>query len=380
MAAKRTLTNADVIAWAIDESGYGDDELAGKLSATGVDTEVVAAWRRGDTTPTTGQLTALAETLRRPRSLFYLPQPPKRSMAASLRRTTGSRSRSLSPTERFALREAQRRQRFVSDLLSGSAVVEIPTASVDMSPHQAAAPLQEWSGVPLNAQRSWRSDREAYRAWRSALEAKRILVMELQLGRAGLRGFALSDPYAPVVGVNTAQNEAARCFTLWHETAHLSLEAEASSCLDPTSGEDSDVERWCEATASAVLMPRESVESLLKRRPQLRGFELVTAAAAEFRTSLRAAALALMRIAPDLGDLYRVVEQEAPLQDHAKQGGGRGGGQPRSARRLRESGRVAAQVLVEALAEDRISELEARRILKLDGEELSQFSTLVRES
>ncbi len=379
MAAKRTLTNADVIAWAIDESGYGDGELAGKLSKAGVDTEVIADWRCGDRTPTSGQLTALAEALRRPRSLFYLPHPPKCSMAASLRRTAGSRSRSLDPTERFALREAQRRQRFVSDLLSDGAVVELPTASVDLSPHQAAAALREWSEVPLNVQRSWRSDREAYRAWRSALEAKRILVMELQLGKTGLRGFAISDPYAPVVGVNTAQNEAARSFTLWHETAHLSLEAGAS-CLDPTSGEDSDIERWCEATASVVLMPSESVESFLKRQPQLRGFELVTAAAAEFRTSLRATALALMRIEPDLGDLYRMVEQEAPLQDHAKQSGGRGGGQPRSARRLRESGRVAAQVLVQALAEDRISELEARRILKLDGEELSQLSTLVRES
>lgn len=379
MAAKRTLTNADVIAWAIDESGYGDDELAGKLSKAGVDPAVIATWRCGDTTPTSGQLTALAAALRRPRSLFYLPQPPKRSMAASLRRTTGSRSRSLEPTERFALREAQSRQRFVSDLLSGSAVVELPTASVDMPPQQAAAALREWSELPLSAQRSWRTDREAYRAWRSALEAKRILVMELQLGKTGLRGFAISDPYAPVVGVNTAQNEAARSFTLWHELAHLSLEAEAS-CLDPTSGEDSVIERWCEATASAVLMPRESVESFLKRQPQLRGFELVTAAAAEFRTSLRATALALMRIEPDLGDLYEMVEQEAPLQDHTTQSSGRGGGQPRSARRLRESGRVAAQVLVEALAEDRISELEARRILKLDGEELSQLSTLVRES
>lgn len=379
MAAKRTLTNADVIAWAIDESGYGDDELAGKLSKAGVDPAVIATWRCGDTTPTSGQLTALAAALRRPRSLFYLPQPPKRSMAASLRRTTGSRSRSLEPTERFALREAQSRQRFVSDLLSGSAVVELPTASVDMLPQQAAAALREWSELPLSAQRSWRTDREAYRAWRSALEAKRILVMELQLGKTGLRGFAISDQYAPVVGVNTAQNEAARSFTLWHELAHLSLEAEAS-CLDPTSGEDSVIERWCEATASAVLMPRESVESFLKRQPQLRGFELVTAAAAEFRTSLRATALALMRIEPDLGDLYGMVEQEAPLQDHTKQSSGRGGGQPRSARRLRESGRVAAQVLVEALAEDRISELEARRILKLDGEELSQLSTLVRES
>lgn len=379
MAAKRILTNAAVIAWAIDESGYDDGELAGKLSKAGVDTEVIAAWRCGDMSPTSGQLTALAEALRRPRSLFYLPQPPKCSMAASLRRTAGSRSRSLDPTERFALREAQRRQRFVSDLLRDGAVVDLPTASVDLSPHQAAAALREWSEVPLNVQRSWRSDREAYRAWRSALEAKRILVMELQLGKTGLRGFAISDPYAPVVGVNTAQNEAARSFTLWHETAHLSLEAEAS-CLDPTSGEDSDIERWCEATASVVLMPSESVKSFLKRQPQLRGFELVTAAAAEFRTSLRATALALMRIEPDLGDLYRIVEQEAPLQDHAKQSGGRGGGQPRSARRLRESGRVAAQVLVEALAEDRISELEARRVLKLDGEELSQFSTLVKES
>ena len=378
MASKQTLTNNDVIAWAIEESGYNDADLAGKLSKKGIDVGVIEDWRTGTRTPTAGQLTELAKVLRRPRLLFYLPQPPTRSVAANLRETGGSRGRSLTPSERFALREAQRRQRFVSDLLSGAAVVEIPAVSADDLPEPVAATLRKWSGVSVDAQRGWRDDREAYRAWRSSLEEKRILVMELQLGKEGIRGFALSDSYAPVVAVNTAQNEAARSFTLWHEIAHLCLKAEAS-CLDPAADEHSEVERWCEEVASAVLMPPALLEAFLAERARLQGFNLVAAAAKEFRTSLRAAAIALMRIRPGLWDLYRIVEAEAPFQDHEKQGGGRGGGQPRAARRLRESGRVASQVLVDALAEDRISELEARRILKLDGEELSQLSTLIRE-
>lgn len=379
MAATGTLTNPEVIAWAIEESGYADTDLAAKLSKTGVDVETIKAWRSGGTTPTRGQLTQLADILRRPRALFYLPHPPDRSTSAKLRRAIGSRSRSLDPQERFALREAHRRQRFIAGLLCDGPIVEVPTASLEEPVQQAAAVLREWSGVSISSQRKWKNDREAYLAWRSSLEQRRILIMELPLGKAGFRGFALSDEYAPAIGVNTAQNDSARSFTLWHEVAHLSLNVEAS-CLDPTSAEDSETERWCEETASAVLMPLEIVEAFLGEHMQLTGFELVTAAAREFRTSLRATALALTRAESGVGDLYRIIEEEVPFRDHEKPRRGGGVGLPRYRRRLSEVGRIASRSLVDALAEDRISELEARRILKLDGGELSQLSTLIRGS
>ena len=379
MAAKRTLTNHEVIAWAIDESGYADAELADKLSKTGVDADLLAAWRSGGTTPTKGQLTGLARALRRPTALFYLPRPPEQSMPASLRRTPGAAGRQLIAEERFALREAQRRQRFVSKLLQESERVAVPQSSRDQQPSEAAAVLLEWSGVSADDQRAWKDDREAYLAWRSALEEQRLLVMELNLGNAGLRGFAIADEYAPTIAVATAQNTAARSFTLWHEVAHLSMNA-PTSCLSPGLDAGSQTERWCDNVASSVLMPPDLLSVFYTKHRDLPAFDLVAAAAKRFRTSLRATAIALRCLDPTLTNLHEVVEAKAPNIDYEMPQVVRGGSQKAPRRRLGETGRTASRALLDALADDRISELEARRVLKLDGYELSELASLVEQT
>ena len=96
------------------------------------------------------------------------------------------------------------------------------------------------------------------RAWKIA----GVLVMELQLGKDGVRGFSVFDQYTPLISVNTAERESARSFTLMHETAHL-IARSSASCLSTTLDADDDLERWCDRVAGAVLIPSASLATLV---------------------------------------------------------------------------------------------------------------------
>ena len=169
-----------------------------------------------------GQLTRLAKVLRRPVAVFYRSEPPQSdSKLLQLRTGRGAKNRSLTPDERFQVREARRRQRWISELLSDDPLVDIPSFNSDVSATTAAARLRQWCEVDAEQMARWDSDHDGYLAWKRALESRGVLVMELQLGQDGMRGFSLADPYAPAVAVNTIENAAARSFTLWHEVAHL---------------------------------------------------------------------------------------------------------------------------------------------------------------
>ena len=63
MPRRRPPVNLEVLRWAVAESGLSLPELAERLK---LDTDSVESWIAGDDSPTKGQLTKLAATLRLP--------------------------------------------------------------------------------------------------------------------------------------------------------------------------------------------------------------------------------------------------------------------------------------------------------------------------
>ena len=371
MPGARPPINHEVLRWAVAESGYSPEELAGRLKVDGADVE---AWIGGESKPTRGQFARIARCLRRPRSIFFLPAPPGPDAPPELRRAGGVAPRDLNPEERLWVRRARRLQGLLSLLAeeAGDGAVAIPPASPESDPGEAGRLLREWLGAAAAKRTGGKTPREALLAWREAFERRGVGVLQLNLGKGGLRGFALADGYAPLVAANTREHWAARTFTLLHGLAHLAS-ATGTACLAGDGQAAGGIERWCDAAASEAALPRAELQAELARRPPADGPGpgLVRSLAGRFGVSPRAAAVALVEAGAAPASLYGEAGLQAPRPGDPERGGGYGaGGRTAPLRRLQEIGPRSARIVLGALAADRITEADARDYLRLDGAQL----------
>lgn len=364
-----------VLAWAIQQAGLSVEEIAAR---TGFSQESIQAWILERATPTIGQVRKLAEVVRRPMAVFYLPSPPEDvGVPLALRRTAGATQRDLTPEQLRQVRRARRMQRLAHSLLASqaSAAPQLPQLQPGTASSESGRMLREWVGVTVGSQLQWATAKEAFDEWRFALESRGVLVLQLQLGEV-LRGFSLWDELAPLVSVNTAENYQARSFTLFHELAHLVSRTESSCAERPGNSSGSlNIERWCEEVASVALLPPEAIRNFVERTPARAGdeFGLVSHVADAFKASLRATALALIREALVERSVYDEIEERAPISDREK-GFARGGGQRAPERRLSEYGNRTLSLVFSALQSQRLTERDARDYLRLDGDEVDDLS------
>ncbi len=386
MSIHREPITGTVLRWAIAESGYAITDLAAYLR---VEDSIIQAWIAETDRPTVGQLTKLSARLKRPRLLFFLPHPPADSTPSTFRHAATQDGRiPLTPEERLTLRRAQRIQAIVSPLLrrEDRPPVNIPQFSPDDSPATVGSALREW--IAPNSE----SRHMAFPQWREAFQQRQILVLALPV-RFGhspqaskkqptLRGFALPDTYAPTIAISTADNPAARSFTLFHELVHLAIDRVQSCGLiapynEQTLDNAAQMEYWCDLVAGRALIPLDQLAEIAKdKAPDL---DLVRKVADYFKVSLRATTIALIRDTGAPRELYREVEQEWPLLDRHKTGGGQGGGRTRARIRLDECGERAIGTILNAHDRRLISEVQVRRWLDFAACEMDEARAITKK-
>ncbi|MYA05871.1 MAG: ImmA/IrrE family metallo-endopeptidase [Caldilineaceae bacterium SB0664_bin_22] len=383
--ATRTRTNeepitGEVLAWAIDESGFSASDLAERLK---VSPDSIEAWTSESASPTVGQLTRLADVLKRPRALFFAPHPPKDRIASEYRHVnTDEGRRGLGSEELLTIRRAKRVQSIVKQIRadSGVSVEPVPIHTLDEPPEVVGRELRDWISLG-------QPDRHlSFTEWRAVFAARQILVLVLSVRfgtspnagptRPSIRGFALLDPLAPAITVISSEIQVARSFTLFHELAHLSL-GKVHACGPPVFNADKpdrtnhvSMETWCDRVAEHALMPTPELKRVVgARKPDL---ALVETVGRHFKVSRRAAAVALIHRSLAAPALYDEVEARWPLLDGDKPKGG--GGKPRSRARIRvdEWGHSAVETVLNAFEHRTVSEAKVRRWLKLSGPELDE--------
>jgi Zn-dependent peptidase ImmA (M78 family)/transcriptional regulator with XRE-family HTH domain len=260
------LANHKLLRWARKSAGM---EAGVAAKRAGIALERLRSWEDGTSHPTIAQLRGLATIYRRPLAVFYLPEPPRDfAPLRDLRRlpdTAGGFSTAL----RFLVRRVREQEAWLVETLQEGGAAPLPfvgsvKASDDMV--AVAASTRKLLALSPAGQRSWR-----LRDWTDALEAVGVFV--LQSGEVPvdeMRGFVLTNRFAPMVVLNSRDARVARVFTLFHEFAHLLLGVESISNYAPTPGarthtSSEETEVICNLLAAEILVP----ESDLRRRLEL---------------------------------------------------------------------------------------------------------------
>jgi len=260
-AALPVPVSPSVLIWAREESGYPAERAAERL---GVKAERLAEWELGERQPTMKQVENLAKLYHRPLGLFFRPKPPVvPALAAEYRRLSGVVPGQESPELRLALRKMSARRETMLQLLvelgeSTPAFNQI--AHLDEAPASVAERLRSALAISLDAQRGWANEWQAWAAWRTAAENMGVLVFQFpKVPLTEARGLSLLRAPFPVAAINSKEGPESRAFTLIHEVVHLMLAAgheEVPASRETRSSDDwAQVERFAEETASHTLVP-----------------------------------------------------------------------------------------------------------------------------
>lgn len=254
--------NPALLVWSRMRAGLSRHAVAKGLAAK---PEQVTAWETGDRLPTFRQAQHWATVTHVPFGFLFLPNPPEESLPLPDLRTVGSETPArLSADLLDTLRGVLQKQAWYLDYLKDQERTPLPFVgrySTATSPTEVADDIRRELAVAVESDQS--SGKDYFQGLVMASERIGILVMRSgivgnnthrKLDVAEFRGFAISNPLAPLVFINAADVPAARLFTLLHEIAHIWVGS--SGISDALPGSPRREEVFCNAVAGEFLVPQ----------------------------------------------------------------------------------------------------------------------------
>lgn len=190
------------------------------------------------------------------------------------------------------------------------------------------------------------------------------------------RGFALVDEVAPLVFVNTHQTLNGQIFTLAHEFAHVWRGASGIGNEDPREDGPSTIERWCNAVASEILVPRADLESRYSNVSNAPITDVLDTLARDFRCGTLVVLQALHRTGVRRIDNYTAAyDAEVVRLRNLSDAVSGGGGDHYNNQPFRVGERLSRALVADAL-EGRTPISEAMRLMSMKS--LSTFDEYAR--
>lgn len=378
--------NPEILRWAREESGYPTVRVAIRL---GVKEERVRAWEMGERQPTERQIEELAKFLRRPLGVFFQARPPQLlPLGAEYRRLSGVTPGQESPELRIALRQVLSRRENALNLMEELGEKVAPFALRAHLREPAAdvgARLREATGVDLATQLAWPNEWRAWAAWRTAVEEMGAFVFLYPgVSLAEVRGLAILRDPLPVVAINSKEMPEARAFTLFHELVHVMLAAgkeELPAIRERRPAREwAEVERFAESAASHALVPESALRDTLRSRGVERSWDLpeVRSVARRFKITPLAMATRLRESGFMTWPKYNAWRQKwDEYVDTLRPR--RGGFATPVEKAVNRAGRPFATLVLEALAANRITSVDASRFLDLKFEHFGKLGDHLRD-
>ncbi len=269
----RAIINPDILVWARKRAGIDPQALARKLN---VKSERLLSWEDGKGKPTFIQARNFARYTYVPFGYLFLEKPPKEEIPIPDLRTQGNRTLGkISVNLRDTIKDVFERQIWYREYRLEQDAGEIDVVgrlSGERDAHIIADDMRNSLGLGVLPERgSW----EDY--WRdlvNRVESLGILVMRggvvgsntsRPLSVDEFRGFAIADPFAPVIFINTGDYPGSRLFTLLHELTHIWIGK--SGISDARLDSKQKIETLCNAVAAEFLAPETKFAGLWNADP-----------------------------------------------------------------------------------------------------------------
>lgn len=266
MADKAYIT-PNVLKWARESAKMTEETAAAKVSVT---FDKFKEWEEGTSQPTIRQAQTLAKAYKRPFALFFLPEIPRDFHPLQDFRKSGSKA--LSTSSIFIIREIQQKQSWISDINEENNESKLPFVgkfSLKDNPEIVAKDILNTLDITPAKYKKENPIKE----WIDKAEAKGVFISRtsfihsrLKLDSDEIQGFAIADPFAPFVFINSDDWNAPQLFTLVHELAHIWLaETGISNEVEPSiKNKDKfhPVELFCNEVAANALIPKHLITCL----------------------------------------------------------------------------------------------------------------------
>ena len=307
----RVTIKKELLSWARERAGLEQDELLGRFKE-------LPEWEAGEVQPTLKQMEDFARAVHVPFGYLFLTEPPEESLPIPDFRTFADQPM-LRPSSNLldTIYTCQEQQRWYRDFARITQTPElefIGSATIDTSPEEVATHMRNTLGFDLDARKGSQTWTDALRLFILQADKIGLLVMvsgvvvsntHRKLDPAEFRGFALSDPLAPLIFINGSDTKAAQIFTLAHELAHLWLGDSALSNIEaaPRKGFPQE-EVWCNAVAAELLVP------IANLRAELRAGELLSDTLRRLARRFKVSTLVMLRRLLDTDQLDRSSFEE----------------------------------------------------------------------
>ncbi len=235
---------------------------------TKVSVEKLRKWELGSDFPTIRQAQALAKAYKRPFALLFLSEPPRDFQPLKDFRKKGAKP--LGTGSVFIIREIQEKQAWISEVNQEGQEPKaefVGRFSIRDNPAVVAADILRTLRIEPGSQNS------PMRDWIDKAESAGIFISRtsfihsrLTLAKDEFQGFAIADPHAPFIFINSNDYDAPQLFTLVHEISHLWIATSGiSDHVEPTLEVPNGlepVELFCNEVAANALIPGRVLEAL----------------------------------------------------------------------------------------------------------------------
>ena len=259
--APEALITPAVLTWARETVGFSVKDLAGKLK---IEPNQVYAWEAGNERPSVARLKTIADKLKRPLAVFYLPVPPEDMRPPKdFRGLIAGHADPFSPRLHIELRLTEARREDALNLLEELDEEPIEFSfktTLDNDPEQVATQLTRFLDINNDTISQCKDPYDARKTWKTAVEEKGVLVFQttgVQIKE--IRGFSLGLFPLPVVVVNGKDSPRGQIFSLLHELTHIALHQNGICDFDedlPRAQDEQRVEVFCNHVAGAALVPK----------------------------------------------------------------------------------------------------------------------------